>query len=94
MDASTTPFASGSDGADRDGRAETPSANGIVQEAQRRKLFAAAVIGGAVAAGAGAIIGTRALARRNSARTGQPLNSVMETAITASDLNSTQAAKD
>lgn len=67
--------------------------NGILQEAQRHKLLTAALIGGAVAAGAGAFIGTRALARRNGARDGQPLSSVMETAITASDLSATQAAK-
>lgn len=68
--------------------------NGILKEAQRHKLLTAALIGGAVAAGAGAFVGTRALARRNGAKTGQPLNSVMETAITASDLSATQAAKD
>ena len=67
--------------------------NGIVKEAQRHKLLTAALIGGAVAAGAGAFVGTRAIARRNGARAGKPLNSVMETAITASDLSTTQAAK-
>jgi hypothetical protein len=72
--------------------AEGKGANVIVQEAQRHKLLTAALIGGAVAAGAGAYIGTRALARRNGAGNGQPLNSVMETAITACDLGTAQSA--
>lgn len=66
-------------------------ANGIVREAQRHKLLTAALIGGTVAAGAGAWMGARAIARRNAANGGQPLNSVMETAITASDVSATQA---
>lgn len=67
--------------------------NGILKEAQRHKLLTAALIGGAVAAGAGAFVGTRALARRNGAKEGRPLNSVMETAITATDLSAAQTAK-
>jgi hypothetical protein len=49
-------------------------------------LRAAAIIGGAVAAGAGAYAGARALARRNGARVGQPVSSVMANAITATDV--------
>jgi hypothetical protein len=49
-------------------------------------LTAAALVGGAVAAGAGAYLGTRALARKNRAKDGRPINSVMATAITATDL--------
>ena len=48
-------------------------------------LAAAAMIGGALAAGAGAYIGTRALARRNGAKNGR-VSSIMATAITACDL--------
>lgn len=74
---------------DGDGRGQ--DANRIVKEAQRHKLLTAALIGGTVAAGAGAYVGARALARRNGARTGHPLNAVMETAITACDVGATQA---
>ena len=54
--------------------------------AQRHPLAAAAIVGGALAATAGAYLGTRALARRNGAREGKPVNSVMAAAITACDL--------
>ena len=74
-----------------DGDGQPQDANGIVKEAQRHKLLTAALIGGTVAAGAGAFLGARAIARRNSAGTGQPLNSVMETAITACDVSAAQA---
>jgi hypothetical protein len=46
----------------------------------------AALVGGAIAATAGAYFGTRALARRNARDDGKPLNSVMANAITACDL--------
>jgi hypothetical protein len=64
-----------------------PEANGTPPEAvaggsQWHPLTTAAVIGGAVAATAGAYLGTRALARRN----GKKVNSVLATAITACDL--------
>lgn len=72
---------------------EEQDTNVIVQEAQRHKLLTAALIGGTVAAGAGAFMGARALARRNKAKTGQPLNSVMETAITACDMNAGHTGK-
>lgn len=49
-------------------------------------LAAAAVVGGTIAAGGAAYWGTRALARRNGARDGKPVNSVMATAITACDV--------
>jgi hypothetical protein len=51
------------------------------------RVKAAAVVGGAAAAAAGAYLGTRALARRNREKDGRPLNSVMATAITATDLS-------
>ena len=46
-------------------------------------LAAAAIIGGAAAAATGAFIGARALARRNGARKGKPVNQVLAAAITA-----------
>ncbi|HEX8215462.1 MAG TPA: hypothetical protein VF582_08340 [Allosphingosinicella sp.] len=56
------------------------------EESGFNPLTAAALVGGAVAAGAGAYLGTRALARRNREKDGRPINSVMATAITACDL--------
>lgn len=54
---------------------------------QRHPLTTAAIIGGAIAATAGAAyLGTRALAGRNR-KDGKPLNSVMAAAITACDLS-------
>lgn len=47
--------------------------------------MAAAIVGGAVAATAGAVFGARALKRRNADGSGE-LNAVMETAITASEV--------
>jgi len=52
--------------------------------AQMHPLKAAALVGGALAATAGAYYGTRALARRN-ARDGK-VSSIMATAITACDV--------
>jgi hypothetical protein len=52
---------------------------------QRRPFTTAAIVGGAAAAATGAFIGARALARRNGARTGEPVNAVMEAAITAKE---------
>ncbi len=49
-------------------------------------LKAAAIVGGVLAAGAGAYAGARALARRNGAREGHPVSSVMANAITATDV--------
>jgi hypothetical protein len=54
----------------------------LAEEVQRRPFAAAAIVGGAAAATAGAFLGARALARRNGAG---PLNAVLETAITASE---------
>jgi hypothetical protein len=56
------------------------------EESGFNPLTAAALVGGAVAAGAGAYLGTRALARRNREKDGRPINSVMAAAITATDL--------
>jgi hypothetical protein len=58
----------------------------LAEEIQRRPLAAAMVGGAAAAAATGAFIGARALARRNGAADGKPLNAVLENAITASEV--------
>ena len=60
---------------------------------QWHPLTTAAMIGGALAAGAGAYIGTRALARRNGAKDGK-VSSVMATAMTACDLAQTKKGRE
>jgi hypothetical protein len=55
----------------------------LAEEMRRRPFTAAAIVGGAAAAATGAVVGARALARRNGARAGEPVNAVMEAAITA-----------
>jgi hypothetical protein len=55
----------------------------LAEEIQRRPLAAAVIAGGAAAAAAGAVLGARALARRNGARAGKPVNQVLAAAITA-----------
>jgi hypothetical protein len=57
----------------------------LAEEIQRRPLAAAAIVGGAAAATAGAFLGARALARRNAGPDGRPINSVLKSAITASE---------
>lgn len=52
---------------------------------QWNPLTAAALVGGAVAATAGAYLGAKALARRNAGKDGR-INSVLCTAITACDV--------
>lgn len=54
----------------------------LAEEVRRRPLATAALVGGAAAATAGAVMGARALARRNGAG---PLNAVLKNAITASE---------
>jgi short-subunit dehydrogenase len=61
----------------------------VTLKAQMHPVATAAIIGGAAAAAAGAFFGPRALAARR--REGKPINSVMETAITACDLAAAQA---
>jgi hypothetical protein len=58
----------------------------LAEEAKRNPFAAAAIVGGAAVAATGAFIGARALARRNGARAGQPVNAVLETAITACEV--------
>lgn len=65
---------------------DPPHEEDVAGGGQLHPLKAAALVGGALAATAGAIYGTRALARRNGAREGKPVSSVMATAITACDV--------
>jgi hypothetical protein len=51
----------------------------LAEEIQRRPLTAAAIVGGAAAATAGAVFGARALAKKN----GGTVNPVLQNAITA-----------
>jgi hypothetical protein len=57
----------------------------LAEDIKRRPFAAAAIAGGAAAAAAGAVLGARALARRNGARDGQPVNQVLAAAITATE---------
>ena len=54
----------------------------LAEEIKRRPLAAAAVAGGAAAAAAGAVMGARALAKRN----GKTINQVLANAITATEV--------
>jgi hypothetical protein len=57
----------------------------LAEDIKRSPLAAAAIAGGAAAAAAGAVLGARALARRNGARDGKPVNQVLANAITATE---------
>lgn len=63
---------------------EGPAAEG---KPRWNPAMAAAIVGGA-AATAGALWGARAVAKRKSNAADKPLNSVMETAVTASEVSS------
>lgn len=65
---------------------EEPAPELVAGGAQWSPIATAALVGGAIAATAGAYFGTRAIARRNARDDGKPLNSVMANAITACDL--------
>jgi hypothetical protein len=54
----------------------------LAEEVQKRPFAAAAIVSGAAAATAGAVMGARALARRNGEG---KLNSVLKNAITAQE---------
>ncbi len=73
-----------SDGSPERAEDSTPP-EAVAGGSQWHPLTTAAVIGGAIAATAGAYIGTRALARRNCGKDGK-VSSIMATAITATDL--------
>ena len=57
----------------------------LAEDIKRSPLTAAAIAGGAAAAAAGAVLGARAIARRNGAREGKPVNQVLAAAITATE---------
>ncbi len=57
----------------------------LAEDSKRSPFTAAAIAGGAAAAAAGAVLGARALARRNGAREGKPVNQVLAAAITATE---------
>ena len=80
----------GDAGAERAGMSDTPPED-VAGGSQWHPLTAAALVGGVIAAGTGAYIGTRALARRNAGKDGK-VNSVMQMAITASDLGCGKSA--
>lgn len=60
----------------------------------RNHALTAALLGGAVGAAAGAagVWSARAIARRNGADRGHPINSVLQTAATACELSHSPAA--
>lgn len=64
----------------------------------RNHALTAALLGGAVGAAAGATAGavwsTRAIARKNGAADGRPINAVLKTAATACELAHSPAACD
>jgi hypothetical protein len=66
----------------------------LAEEVQRRPFAAAAIVGGAAAATAGAYLGARALARRHEAAEGKPVNSVLKSAITACEAANACRQKD
>jgi hypothetical protein len=68
-----------------DGPVDLTPPEAVAGGSQWHPLTTAIVIGGALAATAGAYVGTRALARRNGGSNGR-ISSVMATAITATDL--------
>ncbi|HEX8624616.1 MAG TPA: hypothetical protein VF782_05990 [Allosphingosinicella sp.] len=71
---------------DKPGKREGKSAAlKLAEDIKRSPLTAAAIAGGAAAAVAGTVLGARAIARRNGAREGKPVNQVLAAAITATE---------
>ena len=68
-----------------DNREGKSAALKLAEDIKRSPLAAAAIAGGAAAAVAGTVLGARALARRNGARAGKPVNQVLAAAITATE---------
>jgi hypothetical protein len=69
-----------------DNREGKSAALKLAEDIKRSPLTAAAIAGGAAAAVAGTVLGARALARRNGARAGKPVNQVLAAAITATEV--------
>ena len=67
------------------GPASEDDAASVAGGSQWNPLTAAALVGGAMAATAGAYLGAKAIARRNASKDGR-INSVLCTAITAGDM--------
>lgn len=68
-----------------DNRQGKSAALKLAEDIKRSPLAAVAIAGGAAAAVAGTVLGARALARRNGARAGRPVNQVLAAAITATE---------
>jgi hypothetical protein len=68
-----------------DNREGKSAALKLAEDIKRSPLTAAAIAGGAAAAVAGTVLGARAIARRNGAREGKPVNQVLAAAITATE---------
>ena len=67
------------------GQGAEDDAETVAGGSQWNPLTAAALVGGAMAATAGAYLGAKAIARRNAGKDGR-INSVLCTAITAGDM--------
>ena len=81
----TNPGPSGSSPVASTGQAIEDEAGTAASGSQWNPLTAAALVGGAMAATAGAYLGAKAIARRNAGKDGR-INSVLCTAITAGDM--------
>lgn len=69
-----------------------PPPESVAGGAEWNPIKAAALVGGAVAATAGAWLGARAIAQRNARPDGRRVNSVMANAITACDVSHKRTA--
>jgi hypothetical protein len=88
MAASASPTDTGSSGGSPvagTGQAIEDDAETVAGGSQWNPLTAAALVGGAMAATAGAYLGAKAIARRNAGKDGR-INSVLCAAITAGDM--------
>jgi hypothetical protein len=67
----------------------------LAEEAKiRRYKAAAAIAGGAAAVAAAGWVGARAMAKRNGAEEGRPVNPVLQAAITATECKSAPIPRD
>jgi hypothetical protein len=66
----------------------------LAEEIRSHPYATAAIAGGAAALAGGAFVGARALARRNGASADQPVNPILQTAITACEAKAGPAKKD
>jgi hypothetical protein len=75
------------------GQAIEDDAETVAGGSQWNPLTAAALVGGAMAATAGAYLGAKAIARRNAGKDGR-INSVLCAAITAGDMAAHKSAEE